>query len=189
MSERELHSALKTAIAEKKVRPILLLSADFEDGPVRVWTGVGEFQWNDQTWQGLGSLLSVDAVQEQIDGSSQGLKVALSGLDSTFFSPVLLGDYQDRRGEIYFGALTETGAMVGEPYLLFAGKLDSDETEDDGETSTLTLSIESRLADLLRKRERRYTHQDQQALYPSGNDDGLKFVPALQNLELKWGRA
>ena len=189
MSERELTDDMKTEIASRKVSPLLLLKADFDSGPVRVWTGVGDIQWNGQTWNGLGSLLSVDPVQEQVDGSAQGLRIVLSGLDSNFFSPVVLGDYQGRRGEIYFGAVREDGTVIYDPYLLFAGSLDSDETEDDGSTSTLTLNIESRLADLLRKREYRYTHQDQQALHPGANDDGLKFVPALQNLSLKWGRA
>jgi hypothetical protein len=189
MSERELTEGMKSEIAKPVVSPLLLLKADFDDGPVRVWTGVGDIEWNGETWNGLGNLLSVDPVQEQLDGSAQGLKIVLSGLDSSFFSPVMLGDYQGRRGEIYFGAIREDGSIIDDPYLLFAGKLDSDETEDDGTTSTLTLNVESRLADLLRKREYRYTHQDQQALYPDANDDGLKFVPALQNLGLKWGRA
>ena len=189
MSERGLSEGLKSEIAKSVVSPLLLLKADFDDGPVRVWTGVGEIEWNGETWNGLGNLLSVDPVQEQIDGSAQGLKIVLSGLDSTFFSPVLLGDYQGRRGEIYFGAIREDGTVIESPYLLFSGLLDSDETEDDGEVSTLTINVESRLADLLRKREFRYTHQDQLALNPGSNDDGLKFVPALQNLGLKWGRA
>lgn len=189
MSERELTEEMKSGIAASVVSPLLLLKADFEEGPVRVWTGVGSIEWNGETWQGLGSLLSVDPVQEQIDGSAQGLKIVLSGLDSTFFSPVLLGEYQGRRGEIYFGIMDDSGRVVGDPYLLFAGLLDSDETQDDGSTSTLTLSVENRLADLLRKREYRYTHQDQQALNPGANDDGLKFIPALQNLDLRWGRS
>ena len=189
MSERDLSPGLKEEIAKPKLSPLLLLSADFEDGPVRVWTGIGEIEWNGETWQGLGSLLQIDPVQEQVDGSAQGLKLQLSGLDATFFSPVMLGDYQGRRGEIYFGAIREDGSVIEEPYLLFAGILDSDETEDDGTNAVLNLNVESRLADLLRKREFRYTHQDQQALHPGANDDGLKFVPALQNLGLQWGRA
>ena len=188
MSERDLTPAMQNEIAKPKLSPLLLLSADFEDGPVRVWTGVGEIVWRGETWQGLGSLLQIDPVQEQVDGSAQGLRLQLSGLDASFFSPVLLGDYQGRRGEIYFGAIREDGSVIEEPCLLFAGQLDSDETEDDGEVATLSLNVESRLADLLRRREYRYTHQDQQALHPGENDDGLRFVPALQNLGLRWGR-
>ena len=189
MSERDLSPSLRTAIAARIVRPLLLLKADFEDGPVRVWTGVGAIEWNGEIWEGLGSLLSVDPVQEQVDGSAQGLRVVVSGLDATFFSPIMLGDFQGRRGEIYFGVVDESGVVVDTPYLLFAGQLDSDETEDDGEASTLSINVESRLADLLRKREWRYTHQDQQTLHPGQNDDGLRYVPALQNLGLRWGRA
>tara|TARA_R110000796_G_scaffold173868_1_gene290824 strand:+ start:14777 stop:15346 length:570 start_codon:yes stop_codon:yes gene_type:complete len=187
MSERDLTPEMLAAIAAKEVRPLLLVKAFFPAGTVRVWTGVGDLIYASETWNGLGSLLSIDAVQEQIDGTAQGLRIQLSGLDSAFFSPVLLGDYQNSRAEVYFGVRSPDGTLSGAPLLLFAGKLDSDETEDDGESSTLSINVESRLADLLRPRERRYTHQDQQALNPGAGDEGLRFIPGLQNLDLKWG--
>jgi hypothetical protein len=48
------------------------------------------------------------------------------------------------------------------------------------------LTAESRLIDLERSRERRYTSEDQKIDYP--NDKGLEFIADLQDKEIVWGR-
>ena len=56
----------------------------------------------------------------------------------------------------------------------------------DGSTSTITLTIENRIADLLRTKVTRYTNEDQTALFP--NDLSLRFVDAIQSdKEILWG--
>jgi hypothetical protein len=51
----------------------------------------------------------------------------------------------------------------------------------------VSISYESRLIDLERSRESRYTNEDQQRAFPG--DRGFEFVPSLQDLSLTWGRA
>jgi hypothetical protein len=58
--------------------------------------------------------------------------------------------------------------------------------QDTGETSVLTITAESRLIDMNRARERRFTDADQQQLYPG--DLGLQYVAGLQDKEFPWGR-
>ena len=58
--------------------------------------------------------------------------------------------------------------------------------EDTGDTANISLTAESRLIDLERSRERRYTSEDQKIDYP--NDKGLEFIADLQDKEIVWGR-
>jgi hypothetical protein len=58
--------------------------------------------------------------------------------------------------------------------------------EDSGDTANIGLTAESRLIDLERSRERRYTSEDQKIDYP--NDKGLEFIADLQDKEIVWGR-
>jgi hypothetical protein len=58
--------------------------------------------------------------------------------------------------------------------------------EDSGDTANINVTAESRLIDLERSRERRYTSEDQKINYP--NDKGLEFIADLQDKELVWGR-
>ena len=57
--------------------------------------------------------------------------------------------------------------------------------KDSGETSTIELTVESRLIDLQRQRERRFTDADQKYFYPG--DTGLQYVAGLQDQVIYWG--
>jgi hypothetical protein len=58
---------------------------------------------------------------------------------------------------------------------------------DEGpETSTIAMSIESRLIDLERPRIFRFSDQNQKTRYPT--DKGLEFVEDLQDKQFNWGR-
>jgi hypothetical protein len=49
------------------------------------------------------------------------------------------------------------------------------------------MTAENKLVDFRRPREVRYTHQEQQNLYPA--DLGLEFVNAIQEKQIYWGNA
>ena len=56
---------------------------------------------------------------------------------------------------------------------------------DGGDTATIKLTAESRLIDLDRSRERRFTSEDQKIEFP--DDKGLEYVDDLQDKEIVWG--
>ena len=58
--------------------------------------------------------------------------------------------------------------------------------DDSGDTANINVTAESRLIDLDRTRERRYTSEDQKIDFP--NDKGLEFIADLQDKEIVWGR-
>ena len=64
---------------------------------------------------------------------------------------------------------------------------------DDGQEASIIMSAENRLVDFRRPREVRYTHEEQQNLYPPGpgtpGDLGLEFVNAIQEKQVYWGNA
>lgn len=187
MSERNLGTDLKAAISAEVVAPILLFEADFPDGMVRMWSGVGPIVVDGETWQGLGGLISVEPSAESTDGAASELSVSVSGLDDDFFDPVMVDGFQGRSARMLFGALdTETGALLGDVYTLFEGTMEEDEVSDDGSSSTVRITASNGLADLLRPRQERYTHESQQALYPG--DRGLEFVATMQDVDIKWGQ-
>ena len=58
---------------------------------------------------------------------------------------------------------------------------------DEGtETVSINLSVESRLIDLEKPSNKRYTSEEQKAVYP--DDLGLDFVVDLQDMPIAWGR-
>ena len=188
MSERDIHADVKTALGENLVRPALLVYADFPDGPVRMWTGIGTLYAEGESWVGVGHLLAVEDITETTDSAQNGMAVRLSGIPSEIFSAITLGNYQNRRAEVMMIVFDRDYDAIGEPVMLFRGLMDSDSVKDTGQEVAVTISLESSMSDQLRPRVFRYTHEDQQTRYPDAGDKGLEFVAALQSLSLKWGQ-
>lgn len=184
---RNLTAGVITEITAKKMRPVLFVQGRFTSGYVFLWSGIGTISWNSQTWTGAGSLLTVSPLPETADVTAEGVQISLSGIPSDLIGKALGEVRQGAPVTIYQGFLTAAGAVVSNPADAWAGRMDTCTIDEGTETATITISCESRLTDLKRSRERRYTSQDQDIDFPS--DLGFDYVPGLQQLNLTWGRA
>lgn len=186
MPDRGLTAAMVAELAKGAVQPVVFVEAEFATATVNFWSGVGDLAWDNKTWTGTGELGSISPIGETTEELAQPLSITLSGI------PTVLVDYvlnQLRRGKplsVWLGFFSASGAVIADPDDSWSGRIDSGKIEDNGETSTITIIAESDLADLNRNEELRYTHQNQQAMFPG--DDGFKYVESIQNLNLIWGR-
>jgi hypothetical protein len=183
---RDISTAVANEVSAAQVQPFLLFRGDFIDGVVRTWSGLGDLIWDNQTWIGTGTLLQISAIEENAETVANGAVVSLSGLPVELISLTLNSVKQGAKGEIYLGFFSG-GLVIADPLLVFEGKLDVAYIEEDAETATVSITYESRLIDLQKPRESRYTDKDQQNTYPG--DLGFSFVPSLQEKTLNWGRA
>ncbi len=168
------------------VRPILLAWLDFISGTTRLWSGVGDLEWDSQTWKGIGTLGKVSTVEETLELRAAGMAMQLSGVKAENLTEVIAEPIQGRKAKVYLAFLDENHDLVSDPVIIFDGRMDTVEIIDGGPTATVTLMVENRLRDLERARTRRYTDADQQARY--ANDRGLEYVPSLQEIDIPWGR-
>lgn len=183
---RGLTAAGLAQITGSDARPALLFEGVFESGTVRFWSGVGEINYNSQTWYGSGNLISISPVEETADVVSGGLSVELNGVPSQLVEIALKQARQNSRGRVWLALMGADGRSVVSASLLFDGLLDQPVIEDDGDTCRIEIRYANHLADLLRPREWRYTDEHQQQLSPG--DRGLEFVAGLQEKEISWGR-
>lgn len=183
---RDLTAGMLAEVQAQLVRPCIFFEGEFEGGTVRLWSGLGDITWNDVVWTGAGNLLGVSAVEETTAVVANGVTVSLTGIPVEFRSAAIDGARQGKPGRIWFGAIDASGALVSDPYMLFAGRLDVPEITFGGETFAITITYESRLIDLTRPREWRYTHESQQVLFPG--DKGFEFVTSIQDQAVWWGQ-
>ena len=184
---RDLTSGVQSAIEQTEVAPILLFEGLFASGYVRIWSGYGDLSYDGQTWTGVGSLGSVSAVQETSEIQANGITVTLTGIPSEFIALALNESEQGKSGKVYIGFMDASNALIANPYLMFEGKLDIPAISEEGETSMVSITYESRLINLQRTRESRYTHEEQKLEYP--NDMGCEYVAAMKDVTLTWGRS
>lgn len=183
---RDLTSAMQTAVAAQEVEPVLLFEGVFKNSTVYAWSGYGTLLYNGRAWQGTGSLLQISEIGENSDTSATGATVVLNGIPSPLVSLALAECKQGARGRIYFGIFSN-GSLLADPIIIFEGKLDVPTIDEGADTSSITISYESRLIDLERPRITRYTKEDQIRLF--AGDKGFDYVPSIQEQKITWGRA
>jgi hypothetical protein len=185
---RDLNSAFANAIIEPVVAPVFFFKAQFDSGSVLAWSGYGDISWGGDTYLGIGDFGGVDKVDETSDVRANGVTLTLSGIPSQLLAIALTEPYQGRPCTLFLGALNLTsGAIIGTPYPLISGRMDVMTIEEGADTGTITLTVENRLIELFRTKERRYTHEDQQIDFPG--DLGLEYVAGLQEKPINWGVA
>lgn len=184
---RTIGSTFSTQLSSSQTRPFYAVEFLYTQ-PLRMWTGYGEFNIFSQDYLGLGNLISIGQVQESADTKASGINITLSGLDTSVLSGAFNETQQGIVVHLYFGVLTITDnalAIVDTPYQIFSGTVDTVSIAEDGQTSTIAYTIESKLISLEKALNFRYTDQDQKFFFP--NDKGLEFVDDVQNKSIDWG--
>lgn len=174
-------------ITAARFAPATFAFLDFQGGAVRVWDGVGSITWGGNTYVGLGYLGAISPIEESADTRANGIVLSVSGVPSSLIATVLGDNYNRREVSVWIGALDAVGALVADPELAFTGKMNNVDFDKGEKSSVIRIHAESRLVDLLRPRERRYTHEHQQIDYPG--DLGLEYMARAQSTPLQWGGA
>jgi hypothetical protein len=174
------------ALASTNVRPAIFVAADFVDGTVYVWSGLGPIDWNGQTWTGIGSLGSVSTIEEGANVQARGATLTLSGLDPAILAKVMTQYKVTAPVTIWLGLRDTSGALIPDPIISFRGRMDQPTLTVNGPSASLNINCENRLIDMNVSVESRYNDQDQKRTYP--DDRGFEFVESLQNVVLWWGR-
>jgi len=187
MSERTWSTAIKAEFAKQQVHPFLMVELAFDSGTLRLHDGIGDLSWDGQTWTGAGAAGSIGAVKETSEIRANGVSLTVSGVDSSIIAVALDQAYQGRIAKIYIGFFDQDGAIIADPLPIFVGKMDTMTMRDEGSIATVTIQCESRLIDLERPREFRYTAEDQNIIYTG--DKGFEFIESLQDASIVWGRS
>jgi hypothetical protein len=183
---RELDSTYAAALANGTIMPVRLVQITFKSQTIFCWSGPGPLVWNGNTFLGIGSLGRVGAISEGTGVEASGTSLTLSGID-----PLILGECMT---DIQLGATARiwrglwnvaAGELLGVPYQAFRGQVDKPSFNIGGKTLSITLALESRIVNLQRASNRRYTSADQRLAYPT--DTGFGWVEQLNDLALVWG--
>jgi hypothetical protein len=195
---RAIPSSLLSALIGDKIQPYFAIELMFDtrtivgsDGsnvdisPLRLWTGLGDktinVQGSDQVFTGTGSLLSIGDLEEVGDLASKSLEVTLTGLPNSIVSLALQEPYQRRVARLYLGEQSNSSVVE-----IFSGKMDKMTIVDEADTSTIALTIESKLIELERSSGWRYTNENQQSRYDG--DTFFSYVQSMQDQTVTWGK-
>lgn len=180
-----MRSGTPSAFSDDALSPIMGVHLALDSGDLRFWSGLGDVVIDSQVFSGAGTVIDISTIEESNEIAAKGVTITASGLDSSIISAALSENYQNRTVTIYVGTITED--KTTSTYILFRGRLDTMNIEENGEITNITMTAENRLIDLERPRLRRYTNEDQKSLFPG--DIALEFVDDLQDKTIDWGKS
>ncbi|MBC05726.1 hypothetical protein [Thalassospira sp.] len=183
---RDVDPDLLNHLMGDQISPVLFGRIGTDAGDVRMWTGYGTLPWGGFDWLGGGEFIGISEVEETEDVQANGLVFTMSGIPTDLLLVTIASMRQGLPGELFVGALSDSGALIGEPYSVFTGGTDVPIVDDPGDTVTISVTVESDLVDIERPRIRRMTDEDQKSDYP--DDKGFEFVNGLQEAEITWGQ-
>ena len=185
---RTLTTAMSNAVDDEVVRPFYLIHMNLDSGDggtLYFWSGVGTFSYDSNSYLGAGNFLRISAIQETTEVQANGLKVGLSGVNSSLITAARDADYQGRVLTAKLGLMDSSNSVISDPVVVFEGFMDVMSITDKGEACDISVSVEHRLIEFDRERVRRLTDADQQIDH--SGDKGFEFIAEIQEKEIAWG--
>lgn len=154
---------------------IILARMDFPDQPLYVHSRIGEFDYDGNTYLGMGEFGSISVTDEDTEQNPQRIRLGLSNIGGYWNSKVITDSmqYQNRDAYIYLGLLDESRAIIGDAITIFRGKT-GNISFTEGAESSVSLELTNQFVVWNRASNLRYTDTQQQELFTG--DTGLRFV-------------
>lgn len=176
------------------IRPEYLAFIDFAPSAsvtqsVRLWSGLENRIFSDcssvgsGSYIGVGTLGAISAVSETSEVAAKSLELTLSGIPTEYLYLAFNNSYRGRTVAVYLLLYNESKSSYQQT-MIFRGRADQMIINEGGDTSNIVMKCESRLVDLNRAREKRYTDEYQKSIYP--NDTGLEFMAGMTK-DIYWG--
>jgi hypothetical protein len=177
---RTISSSLLVALSQPEVQPFYAIEIDLDSGPLRLWTGIGPRTIDDEVYTGGGSLMAISGLEEVADLSAKNITLSLSGMPEDIIGLALQEPYQRRKVRVLWG-VTNVSDFVE----VFSGSLNQMVIEDSPESGTISVTVDSKLVELERASNRRYTAENHKSRYP--NDSFFDYVTELQDKNVRFG--
>lgn len=181
-------------LAGREVAASLLVWMDFKDTERRWWAGFGDLNAGGQTWQGTGSMIQIDGLEQALGTNAPRTTFTLSGVDSAIITLARQSSarVKDRACQVYIqffeiapGGDAMPWAPLDQPYTIWSGIMDQMTYGSEGASQRrVSLTAESIWTGRRRPAYGFWTDRDQNARFPG--DRGLEQVVNLVNKTIRW---
>jgi hypothetical protein len=185
-----LDASLNTALQGAAPLVCLLLKIELPAGDVRLIDGAGEIVFNGETYLGkhslYGTLDMIESMNEEVGTEAPMVRISVLPESLSAFASITNPLNQGSRVRIWFGAVNPTtGALIGQPELLFLGEIDTADAEVGRNNTRISFNVGSAWERLFDANEaQRLNNAFIQSVYPGAL--GASFVIAVQR-DLPWG--
>jgi hypothetical protein len=177
-------SDLVDALRAGRVQRHLLFRMAHSQGTVLAWDGVGEFEFDGETYLGVAGFVQLEGVSNSGDLQNHEILATLNGVALENIG-LLDTNVRGQPATITAVWLTEDGVALASR-IVFVGTADVLRLKLDAESRALTVRLRGPQAEWRTPPRAYYTDADQQRRFPG--DTGFKLVRSLENTTVSgWG--
>lgn len=181
-------ATIDASLNGERPRFVVLCELAFNSGSMYLWTGRGSRTFGGQAWTGFGALLSIEGLQQAINGVAPETKIQIAATEEIANTAFLefKTEALQRRLNLSLQFLNQSDdTPLGTPWRIWSGLMQAVSYSAAPEAAhSLTLSVESLASLRTRPRFSMLSHAEQQRRYPA--DKGLEFVNSIRNKEVTW---
>ena len=185
---RTLTTAVKNELLTSEIRPVHLIEIGFSTPVFLTDCGfnlTSSISGTSRTYTASPFLVGASSFEEQVDITKTTLSLFLSGADQTFISTCLNENVVNDAVTIFRGLLADDNSIIADPFLLYAGNIESFSVNESDTDSVVNLAVVSHWADFDKKNGRKTNNTSQQRFFST--DVGMNFSSQTVQ-DIKWGR-
>ena len=181
-------------LAGREVAASLLCFMDFKDTPRRWWVGFGDLPAGGHVWQGTGTMIEIDGLEQAIGTAAPRTTFTLSGVDAEVVRLARQSSarVKDRACQVFVqffevstGGYQMQWTPLDQPYTIWSVIMDQMTFGAEGPSQRrVSLTAESIWTGRRRPAYGFYSDRDQNARFPG--DRGLEQVVNLVNKTIRW---
>ncbi len=174
---------LLNALEQEVVEPVRLIYIDWPGGAVYAHTGIGDINFQNKIWHGVGHFGKVGDVTSDANIGSHSVTLGISANDPKTLTEVITQNVVNREVELFYGALDEKGQLINAASY-FQGRVASVAISK-FENDEVSVQAVSKTSDWNKSRPERYTDESFRSINPG--DDFCQYVAQMSERDLYWG--
>jgi len=180
---RTISASTLTALQSDNFNLATLVQFDFATA-VRITDWARNISYGGNTYTSSVHLIDYGTFNESAELRINSVNLTLSAVEQTYVSLFLSTNYMDTRTRLWRAVLDSSDAIVGDPILVYDGRISGYSISDTDTDSTISVDVASHWKDFELTNGRKTNHNVQQ-LHFSG-DKGFEFAAVTQK-DIKWG--
>lgn len=181
---RPINASTSAILADSSLRLAHFIT--FEFSSVLRFTDYGHnITYSAQTYNAINGFIDLSDPSESEDLRVNSLTLQMSGVEQSFISIFLSGNWVNRRVIMQTVFLNATDVVIGAPITIFDGQISGFNISETEKTSIVNITVSSHWADFERKAGRLTNNNSQQYVFTG--DLGMQFAASIVT-DLKWGR-
>jgi hypothetical protein len=180
---RTLNASTLSALQGDNLNLATLIQLDF-DTTIRLTDWARSISYGGNTYASSVHLIEYGEFSESSDLRINSVNLKLSAVEQTYVSLFLNSHYIDTRARIWRAVLNSSDAIIGDPILVYDGRISGYTITDNDSDSVIDVDIASHWKDFELINGRK-TNNNVQQLHFAG-DLGFEFAAVTQK-DIKWG--